>query len=117
MHRLCVFFAIFSIFIFFSLQQLTRNNTDVFHFVQVSDIHLSWRLPHRTKNFQTVVDHIKKWIKPDFCLCTGDITDALFFGWWVYQVESEYKDYNQTISEFDEKFWIDVRIYIMNIHF
>eukprot|EP01080_Neovahlkampfia_damariscottae_P011835 gene11835-5165_t len=96
-----------------SFEILDAKNDKFFYFMQVSDIHLSWKKNYRKHNFEEVLQQMKNIFKPEFVLMTGDVSDAYWQMFWVHQVEKEFKDYYTTMQKYNETFnesnWFDVR--------
>jgi hypothetical protein len=92
---------------------LDSKNSNFFHFIQCSDIHLSWKYNYRRKNFDLFLKELKETFKPEFVLSTGDVADSYWQGFWVHQNEVEFKEYQETLKKYSETFnktnWFDLR--------
>eukprot|EP00088_Acartia_fossae_P028655 TRINITY_DN29471_c0_g1_i3.p1 TRINITY_DN29471_c0_g1~~TRINITY_DN29471_c0_g1_i3.p1 ORF type:complete len:649 (-),score=40.58 TRINITY_DN29471_c0_g1_i3:324-2270(-) len=84
-------------------------------FLQISDVHISFKHPDRTKEFREFVRDYLGVYKPDLVLCTGDLTDGkIFRGMSSKQVESEWRDYHDVVvtdrrRRQDTTPWLDIR--------
>jgi len=97
----------------FSLESVTENGaySGLTWFIQISDVHISFKHPERTKDFREFVSKYLKIYNPDLVLCSGDLTDAkIKRGMSSEQVESEWQDYYQSIMTRPSGVpWLDIR--------
>lgn len=66
---------------------------DVFWFVQISDIHIG-RSIDAENNLKWIVHNLPRFVKPEFIVETGDLTDSLF----EFVRNAEWITYSQIVN-------------------
>ena len=89
---------------------INTNQTHLFYFVQVSDIHINmYAVPERLVKFDDLCAQINSTIKPAFVISSGDNVDANETSVFDFynQNPAEYQFFNNTLAKygFNSTFW------------
>jgi hypothetical protein len=98
-----------------NVQYFNNNNNEIFHFVHISDTHLSNLIPTIYERFELFLNRSIPLIKPSFVVQSGDVTHAKVSESFPTKSGQQlhewikYKDLLTKYNMFNSSFWTDLR--------